>query len=196
MFKKVVVVLAVAAVFFASCGKRMSKEEMTARGEYLVKACGVLSIYHTPLTKDGKPDFTKFMAGSTTGYQGPWGVAYPKNLTPDIDTGIGASTDEEVIAEIKGEGVSKKPPMFSEYYKNLTDEDLKCIVTYLRSLPPVPNKIPEGIAPGEPVRTPVISLNVIAPKAAAAAAPAKKAAAKPAAKKAAAPAKKTTTKKK
>ena len=132
---------------------------MIEKGKYLVNACGVLK-EHTPL-HDGKPDMRKFMSGSNVGYAGPWGVYYPKNLTPDSDTGIGILTDEDIISEIKGD-TGNVPGYFSDYYKNLSEEDLRCIMLYLKTLEPVANKVPADLKPGETVAGPVINL---APKA-------------------------------
>ena len=153
----VAVVLFAVVIVFVSCGGKPSKEEMLEKGKYMVNAAGVLN-YHTPTGKDGKPDYLKFMAGNVTGYQGPWGVFYPRNLTPDIDTGIGGFTDDEVINMIKDEFSSGKVAMFNDYYKNLTEEDLKYIVVYLRSLTPISNKIPQDLKPGEAPKTPVINM--------------------------------------
>ncbi len=178
--KKVAALLLVVAlaVVFTGCAKKLSKEQMIEKGKYLVSACGVLK-EHTPL-REGKPDMSKFMSGSNIGYAGPWGVYYPKNLTPDSDTGIGLLTDDEIISEIKGDS-GNVPGYFSDYYKNLNEEDLRCIMMYLKSLEPVVNKAPADLKPGEKVTTPVINL---VPKVVAAEAPKK--VEKPAAKKAAA----------
>ncbi|MFH1073513.1 MAG: hypothetical protein V1752_00330 [Candidatus Firestonebacteria bacterium] len=137
------------AVFFSfGCSKKMSEYEMIERGKYLAGACGVLA-HHTPIGKDGKPEFNKFMAGSKDGYKGAWGVYYAKNLTPDNDTGIGMMTDEEVINMIKSEGANGKAPLYYDYYRGLTDDDLKSLVVYLRTLAPISNNIPEDIKPGK-----------------------------------------------
>ncbi|MFH1823701.1 MAG: hypothetical protein ABH873_00525 [Candidatus Firestonebacteria bacterium] len=182
MYKKVVAGCFVVSMAFAliSCTQKPSQEEMIERGKYLVNAAGVLW-YHTPIGKDGSQDFSKLMAGSSVGYQGSWGVTYPKNLTPDVDTGIGGLTDDEVISLIKNESNSGKLTMFSYHYKDLTDEDLKCIVAFLRNLPPVSNKIQDDLKPGEAPKTSVINLNVVEPKVIKAA-PVKKTPAKPKAK--------------
>jgi hypothetical protein len=165
MYKKVIAGCFIVSIAFVliSCTQKPSQEEMVEKGKYLVNAAGVLW-YHTPIGKDGKQDFSKLMAGSSVGYQGPWGVAYPKNLTSDIDTGIGALTDEEVANLIKEESSSEKLSIFNYYYKNLTDEDLKCIVVYLRTLTPIPNKIPSDLKPGETPKTSIINLNIVEPK--------------------------------
>ncbi len=150
MLKKVVVFSMVCCMVFlgVACSKKLSKDEMIERGKYLINACGVLA-HHTPIGKDGKPDLNKFMAGSETGYKGVWGVSYAKNLTPDNDTGIGMMTDEDVINMIKEEGINGKAPLYYDYYRSLTEEDLKSIVAYLRTLTPIASKIPADIKPGD-----------------------------------------------
>ena len=176
MLKKLVFVcFAAVLILGAGCAKKLSKEEMVERGRYLVNSCGVLK-EHTPL-KDGKPDMTRFMAGSTVGYKGPWGVNYPKNLTPDADTGIMMLTEDEIMAEIKGDGINSKPAVFSDYYRNMTEEDVRSIMMYLKTLPPISNKIPADLKPGEKCFTAVIDLGVSGKAAAAVkkATPAKKA---------------------
>ncbi|MEI7903977.1 MAG: cytochrome c [Candidatus Firestonebacteria bacterium] len=157
--KKLVLVCFSAALMLgvSGCAKKLSKEEMVERGRYLVNSCGVLK-EHTPL-KEGKPDMTRFMAGSAVGYRGPWGVYYPKNLTPDSETGIMMLTEEEILSEIKGDGVNQKPSIFSDYYKNLTEDDLRSTMLYLKTLPPIANKIPADLKPGEKCLTAVVDLN-------------------------------------
>ncbi|MFH1074628.1 MAG: hypothetical protein V1752_06030 [Candidatus Firestonebacteria bacterium] len=160
MLKKAVMLSVVCCVAFFSfgCSKKLSKDEMIERGKYLVNACGVLA-HHTSLGKDGKPDLNKFMAGSETGYKGTWGVSYAKNLTPDNDTGIGMMSDDEVISMIKDEGANGTAPLYYDYYRGLTDDDLKSLVSYLRTLTPITNKVPADTKPGE-VKTPEIKVKV------------------------------------
>src|SRR5262249_47309524 len=71
-----------------------------------------------------------------------------KNLTPDRDTGIASWSDEQVIRAIR-EGVTKEgnligPPMPIALYNKIADDDVKAMVAYLRSVPPVRNEIPES----------------------------------------------------
>jgi hypothetical protein len=88
-----------------------------------------------------------------TAFLGPWGMSYAANLTPD-DTGIGAWSFENFLTAIrkgkyKGLEGSRDllPPMPWQMYRNMTDEDLKAIFTYLKSLPPVSNLVPSPKPP-------------------------------------------------
>jgi mono/diheme cytochrome c family protein len=68
------------------------------------------------------------------------------NITPDRATGIGSWTDAEIEQAIR-HGVAKGGrPLFSmmpySNFRVLTDDDVKSIIVYLRTLPPVHNALP------------------------------------------------------
>jgi mono/diheme cytochrome c family protein len=91
-------------------------------------------------------------AGSLTAWAGPWGTSFAANLTPDDETGIGLWKEEEFVGAIRtgrhmGRGRPILPPMPAENYANLTDEDLRSVFAYLKSIPAVKNRVPEPIAP-------------------------------------------------
>lgn len=79
---------------------------------------------------------------------GPWGASFAANLTPDNETGIGTWQPEMFINALRtgkhlGAGRSILPPMPWEMVGKLTDEDLKAIFAYLKSIPPIKNKVPD-----------------------------------------------------
>ena len=87
-----------------------------------------------------------------TAWVGPWGVSFTKNLTPDEPTGIGTWTEEIFIKSMRtgkqmGHGRNLLPPMPWFNVGKLTDEDLKSIFAYLKSLKPIRNQVPEPIPP-------------------------------------------------
>jgi mono/diheme cytochrome c family protein len=87
-----------------------------------------------------------------TAWSGPWGTSYAFNLTPDENTGIGSWSEETFVKAIRTGrhmGVSRPilPPMPWEVYRNLNDEDLKSIYAYLRTIPPVHNRVPQPLPP-------------------------------------------------
>ena len=65
------------------------------RGEYLSNVMGCNDC-HTPGGMYGAPDFERRLSGSEIGWQGPWGVSYGSNLTPDPETGLGNWTNDEI----------------------------------------------------------------------------------------------------
>jgi mono/diheme cytochrome c family protein len=118
-----------------------------ARGEYLVKAVGHCGECHTPRTMTMASDNSRFLAGTPNG---PEDQAMP-NITPDRETGIGKWSVEE-IADYLGSG--NKPDgdvaggLMAEVidgtlsgYKDLSKADLLAIAQYLKTIPPIRNKI-------------------------------------------------------
>jgi len=91
---------------------------------------------------------------SGTAFSGPWGVSFAANLTPDQNTGLGIWTEDMFIKAIRTGrhmGVSRpiNPPMPWPAYRNATDEDLKAVYAYLRTIKPIVNHVPQYEAPGE-----------------------------------------------
>jgi hypothetical protein len=99
------------------------------------------------------------MAPDVTAFVGPWGVSYAANLTPDSVTGIGAWSKEAFVKTIKtgrhlglDDGRPILPPMPWENFALLEETDLEAIYTYLRSLPPINNKVMQPVNPNEAVK--------------------------------------------
>jgi hypothetical protein len=85
-----------------------------------------------------------------TAWSGPWGVSFTANLTPDQNTGLGIWTEDmfmKAIRDGKHMGTSRPilPPMPWTVYRNLTDDDLKAVFAYLKSIPPIANRVPDPI---------------------------------------------------
>jgi mono/diheme cytochrome c family protein len=73
------------------------------------------------------------------------GDIYTKNITPDTLTGIGKRSDRE-IARLLRYGVRPNGTAVFDFmpFHNMTDEDLVSVISYLRSLKPVRNLVPEN----------------------------------------------------
>ena len=83
-----------------------------------------------------------------TASKGPWGTTYAANLTPD-PTGIGNWSEQQFFnAMRKGwykgmEGTRPIMPLMPwQNYKDMSDEDLRSIFAYLKTIPPVKNAVP------------------------------------------------------
>jgi mono/diheme cytochrome c family protein/uncharacterized protein YjiS (DUF1127 family) len=138
------------------------------RGEYLV-TLGGCNDCHTPGYFFGRPDKTRFLGGSEVGFAIPdLGVFHGPNLTPDRDTGLGTWSSDEIVAAItRGErpdGRILAPVMPWHAFAKLTREDAYAIAAFLKSLPPVKNKVPGPFGPHE---TPTSFVLKIVPPAAA-----------------------------
>ena len=82
-----------------------------------------------------------------------WGDVVSANLTSDNETGLGRASDEDIIRAvthgIKRDGSRMLPmPMGWPGYASLTPVDLKALVAFLRTIPPVKNQIPPPARPG------------------------------------------------
>jgi hypothetical protein len=140
------------------------------RGRYLVGLLGCGSC-HTDGALVGTPDMAHLLAGSNTGiaYSNPLavrdpGIVYPANITPDIETGIGSWSVDEIVAMIVG-GVDKHsgqtlPVMPWPSYANIVREDAEAMAAYLLSLPPVRHRVPENVRPGRRATAPFVHFGV------------------------------------
>lgn len=144
--------------------------EQVARGRYLVELLGC-GTCHTDGALAGEPDLSKRLAGSHIGIahsdpltQKRPGVVYPSNLTPDTATGLGAWNDEQIIRMIRT-GVDKHGQrqlsvMPWPAYTKLSDTDAMAIVSYLRSLAPVPHQVPRNVPAGKNATHPYVYFGV------------------------------------
>lgn len=110
------------------------------RGEYLV-ALASCADCHTPMDR-GQPDETKAFAGGNR-MKGPWGDVVTANITPD-KTGISYYNEKHFIEAMRTGKVMDRPlnPIMPwGYYRNMSDEDLKAIWAYLRTVKPVENRV-------------------------------------------------------
>jgi mono/diheme cytochrome c family protein len=140
------------------------------RGRYLVRITGCHDC-HSPKVKGMTPDLDRALSGrpgttplpsptkeevhaspDLTAWTGPWGSSVASNLTPDPTTGIATRYNEaSFLATMrsgkKPNGTPIMPPMPSEVYQNMTDDDLKAIFAYLRTIKPIRNAVYAGLTP-------------------------------------------------
>jgi hypothetical protein len=92
------------------------------------------------------------VAASGTAFSGPWGVSFAANLTPDENTGLGIWTEDMFVKAVRSGrhmGVSRPilPPMPWPNVGGLSDDDVKAVYAYLRSIRPIHNRVPDPIPP-------------------------------------------------
>ena len=93
------------------------------------------------------------VTGDLTEWAGPWGISYAGNLTPH-ETGIGTWSEEQfflAMREGKFKGLAESrtllPPMPWESFSHMTDDELKAIFAFLKSIKPVENIVPAAAPP-------------------------------------------------
>jgi mono/diheme cytochrome c family protein len=128
-------------------------DAQAARGKYLASFGGCMDC-HTPGYFFGKPDMTRYLAGSEVGFEIPGlGVFHGPNLTPDKETGLGNWSVEQIVTAItKGtrpDGRVLAPIMPWRAFANLSRRDALALAVYLKSLPPVKNKVPGPFGPND-----------------------------------------------
>lgn len=120
--------------------------DKAARGAYLVNNVVTCTDCHTPVDPStGAPQVDKYLAGGQP-YEGPWGIVYGGNITPDKETGIGDWTEDQIktalIAGVRKDG-RRLILMPWDVYSALTPEDADAIAYYLKNvLPAVHNEVP------------------------------------------------------
>ena len=151
--------------------------DLVGGGRYLVTIMGCNDCHTPyKMGKTGpEPDMTRMLSGhpenlkmppppkleppwgmvgalTNTAWAGPWGISYTSNLTPDQNTGIGIWTEDMFIRAMrtgKHMGTSRTilPPMPWPWYAKMRDEELKAVFAYLKSIPPIQNRVPDPLPP-------------------------------------------------
>jgi mono/diheme cytochrome c family protein len=158
----VIILLSTAALYFTSCkdkktqpvatSKEDSVKQVLDRGKYLVENVAACMDCHSTR------DFSKYAGPVVRGTEGMGGFEfneklglpgkiYAKNITPDVETGIGSWTDEEIMRALT-QGISKKgdtlfPLMPYANFNHMAKSDLQSIIAYIRTLKPIKNQVPQ-----------------------------------------------------
>jgi len=125
-----------------------------AYGGYLAHI-GVCIDCHS-LGKRGPDKEDNLLGGSTVPLNEPeYGKVWASNLTPDVETGLGKFTAEQIKEALKTgrrlDGKPMAPPMalIIPHVSTWTDDDLDALVTYLKAIPAIKRKVPEReLTPG------------------------------------------------
>ncbi len=163
-------------LWFAACGflafftmtavkAQDSNEQQVARGKYLVAVIGCGDC-HTAGYFFGKPDMPHALGGSDVGFEIPQlGIFVAPNLTSDAETGLGDWTKEQIVAALqtgkRPDGRELAPIMPWRDLASLTRDDAMAIAAYLKSLPPITNKVAGPFGAG--VRPTVPVMKIVAP---------------------------------
>jgi mono/diheme cytochrome c family protein len=130
--------LAAGVVLIAASAAAQDEDAAIARGEYVFHATACDSC-HTD-----HPNHGAFLAG---GRRMPteFGTFLVPNITPDPATGIGAWSEEDfrdaMIAGEAPDGSHYYPVFPYRWYTGMSAEDLADLWAYLRSVPPVENRV-------------------------------------------------------
>ena len=154
-----------AALLLMAASATARAQTPVERGKYIATIGGCLDC-HTPGYFLGKPDMARYLGGSDVGFKvGGLGIFVGPNLTPDKDTGLGNWSDEQIAKALttgeRPDGRILAPIMPWRALEDLTKPDLAALIAYLRSLPPVKNKVPGPFGPNE--QPPVFVMQLVPP---------------------------------
>jgi mono/diheme cytochrome c family protein len=136
-----------ALALLSMAGAANAQADLVKRGDYLVNTIMTCGNCHSP---KGPPAAVagKDFSGGLTWDEPPFKVTAP-NITSDKETGLGGWTDAEIITLLRTgknrSGVQIAEVMPTAFYGIVTDNDMKAIVAYLRTLAPVKNTVPAPI---------------------------------------------------
>ena len=144
-------------VMVSGCGDCHTPKKMTPQGP--AQDSSLLLSGHSdkmPVAQvDRKQIETKgyVVSSDFTSWVGPWGISYTANLTPD-ETGTGKWTEEQFIYAIRNyvlHGLPGArpllPPMAMMPAKHFSDDELKAIFAYTRTIKPIRNIVPAATPP-------------------------------------------------
>ena len=142
-------------------GSRLSIEhtpERLERGRYIVEGPAHCFQCHSEVAweKPGaQPKVGKKGAGTVFAEDGMQWLVAP-NITPDVETGAGGWSDEQLVRAIR-EGIGHDgrrlfPMMPYMNFRHMSDEDLASVIVYLRSIEPVRNVLPKTVIP-DPIKS-------------------------------------------
>jgi mono/diheme cytochrome c family protein len=123
--------------------------DQVKHGWYLVRIAQCNDC-HTPNDEHGNPR-TDMMFGGGARMKGAWGDVVTPNITPD-PSGISHYDETMFIKTIRtgraSGGVRQLNPLMPySYFRNMTDDDLKAIFAYLRTIKPVRHHVDNSEPP-------------------------------------------------
>ena len=121
-------------------------------GRYLVQTSGCNDC-HTPgyMQKDGHVPESEWLTGDAMGWHGPWGTTYPANLRLLFSQ----IAEQTWLARARQ---PMRPPMPSPSLRAMSDDDLKAIYRYVKSLEVKGQQAPAYVPPDGRIATPYLDL--------------------------------------
>lgn len=135
-------------------------------GRYLVIVGGCNDCHtETFLQTGGDVPEQAWLAGSSLGWQGPWGTTYPPNLRLRVQEW----TEDQFVQTLHER--KALPPMPWSGVNRMSEQDARAVYQYIKSLGPIGNPAPVAVPPGQEPTTPYLSLVPIQPAASTSGAP-------------------------
>jgi len=139
MFRRLILGCAVAALALTGAIAAHAGDALAERGAYLVN--GVVACGNCHNTRNPDMRFIEGMefAGGLEVVEKPFTARVP-NITPDMETGICAWSNDEIITAIR-DGRQIHPIMPSGFYATMEKADVDALVAFLRTVKQVVNAV-------------------------------------------------------
>lgn len=138
---------------------RIVADSRIAAGRYLVRIGGCNDC-HTPgfMQNPSAIPESQWLTGVPVGWQGPWGTTYAGNLRL-----FAQQIDEDAWVKYL-HARTARPPMPWTAVNAMSEDDLRAMYAYIKSLGPAGELAPAYIPPGEEPKTPFLQLMPVMPK--------------------------------
>jgi len=121
-----------------------------ARGRYLAATAGCNDCHTGGYAESGgKVPEKEWLTGVPVGYQGPWGTSYPANLRLTVQS----MTEAQWMTFARAE---RLPPMPWFALRDMSDDDVRSLYRFIRSLGAKGTRAPAAVGPSGKVMTPYI----------------------------------------
>jgi mono/diheme cytochrome c family protein len=121
-----------------------SDSAIVERGHYIVRSvAGCASCHGDPTQRAAYAEGAETPLIGGFVFDIPPGKVYPRNLTPDAETGLGDVSDSAIARALRfGVGHDGRALLPFMEMQGLADDDLRAVVSYLRTQKPVHNPVP------------------------------------------------------
>ncbi len=129
----------------------VSDESTETRGKYIVEIGGCNDCHTAGFAlSDATTPESEWLAGDLLGFRGPWGTTYAINLRSYMQQ---LSEDNWVTV---AKTLKTRPPMPWWALNAMTEDDLRALYRYIKSLGPVDYEVPAYVPPGQEPSTPYV----------------------------------------
>jgi mono/diheme cytochrome c family protein len=134
------------AGIMACAGSTASETQMTPveRGRYMVTIGGCNDCHTAGYAQSERnvPE-EQWLTGDSVGWRGPWGTTYPPNLRLYMQD----LSEDQWVARVRE--LRARPPMPWFNLNRMTDEDLRAVYQFIRSLGPAGEPAPSYLPPDQ-----------------------------------------------
>lgn len=144
--------LAAAALLATTFTLFADDTDLVERGRYLVTVAGCNDCHTAGYPQSmGQIPESEWLMGDALGWQGPWGTTY----APNLRLSLSRFTPDEWVAFARN--LQSRPPMPSFNLNRMSEDDLRAVHAFVRSLQPLGEPAPDYVPPGQVAATPVVT---------------------------------------